>query len=214
MPFYPSMSIICQNEATPGRKKTPSCNLNIEKGSSEGKNSTPDAQPLPHANEGSLQIGGGNNTTCETLPTPGVDIGALCLGGDKNPPQGNQPFLIADRRALHLGSEKNAHDHPKRKQPQMPQTLKESEKGRIDEGMANALKNMAAAVQSLSKKPKKEDSYSVADVISALQAIPDMDDDLILDGVDFLEDERRARMFLALDANLRKKWLLRKLRPE
>ncbi|KAI4348857.1 hypothetical protein L6164_009527 [Bauhinia variegata] len=80
--------------------------------------------------------------------------------------------------------------------------------------MANVLKNMAVAVTSLTKKTKKEDNFSIDNVIGVLQSIPDMDDDLILDACDFLEDERRARMFLALDANLRRKWLLRKLRPE
>ncbi|KAJ8751788.1 hypothetical protein K2173_025974 [Erythroxylum novogranatense] len=50
--------------------------------------------------------------------------------------------------------------------------------------------------------------------IGALQALPDIDDDLLLDACDFLEDEKKAKTFLALDASLRKKWLLRKLRPQ
>uniref|UniRef100_A0A2N9H6K4 Myb/SANT-like domain-containing protein n=1 Tax=Fagus sylvatica TaxID=28930 RepID=A0A2N9H6K4_FAGSY len=78
---------------------------------------------------------------------------------------------------------------------------------------SDVLREMAVAVTSLTKKQKQENSISTEDVIDVLQAIPDMDDDLLLDACDFLEDEKRARMFLALDAPLRKKWLMRKLRP-
>lgn len=59
----------------------------------------------------------------------------------------------------------------------------------------------------------EQKSYTIEGAISALQEIPDIDDDVLLDGCDLLEDERKARTFLALDAPLRKKWLLRKLRP-
>nr|GMD92015.1 L10-interacting MYB domain-containing protein-like isoform X1 [Ipomoea batatas] len=46
------------------------------------------------------------------------------------------------------------------------------------------------------------------------EAYMDGDDDLLLDACDFLEDDNKAKVFLALDPGLRKKWLLRKLRPQ
>ena len=85
-----------------------------------------------------------------------------------------------------------------------------------EEGMASALREMATAVSSLSDKRKDENSNSVSieNVVKAVQALADMDEDLILDACDFLEDEIKAKTFMALDVKLRKKWLLRKLRPE
>uniref|UniRef100_A0A2N9H5D7 Myb/SANT-like domain-containing protein n=1 Tax=Fagus sylvatica TaxID=28930 RepID=A0A2N9H5D7_FAGSY len=115
--------------------------------------------------------------------------------------------------ALHSGGAKNISEQ-KRLQPDMPQTFQLSKKARrLHGGMADVLREMAVAVTSLTKKQKQENSISTEDVIDVLQAIPDMDDDLLLDACDLLEDEKRARMFLALDAPLRKKWLMRKLRP-
>ncbi|KAI8019643.1 L10-interacting MYB domain-containing protein [Camellia lanceoleosa] len=59
--------------------------------------------------------------------------------------------------------------------------------------------------------PSMDRYDSIAKAIDALQAISDIDDELLLDGYDLLEDERKAKAFLALDVNHRKKWLLRKL---
>lgn len=68
------------------------------------------------------------------------------------------------------------------------------------------------------KRARSSDEFdltlvSVEKVVEAIQALPEMDEELILDACDFLEDEKKARTFLALDFKLRKKWLLRKLRP-
>lgn len=81
-----------------------------------------------------------------------------------------------------------------------------------EQGMASVLQEMATAVSSLSTKKSDDNSVAIETVIEAVQALPDMDDDLVLDACDFLEDEKKAKTFLALDVKLRKKWLIRKLR--
>ncbi|XP_023514334.1 L10-interacting MYB domain-containing protein isoform X1 [Cucurbita pepo subsp. pepo] len=86
-----------------------------------------------------------------------------------------------------------------------------------DESMASALREMASFVSSLSDKKKNDDnssSISIETVIEAIQALPNMDEDLVLDACDLLEDEKKAKTFIALDVKLRRKWLIRKLRPE
>ncbi|RHN79394.1 putative Myb/SANT-like domain-containing protein [Medicago truncatula] len=153
------------------------------------------AQPPANADN----EGGGKNST--------RDEGSERIFTRKTQPQN------ADKEPLLLSAGKNISRQKKRHQTKAPATLNEPKKARnYNEGMSVALKHMAVAVTSLTNKTKKEDNFSVGNVMKVLQAIPDLDDDLILDACDFLEDEKRARLFLALPANLRKKWLLRKLR--
>ncbi|KAJ9537526.1 hypothetical protein OSB04_030259 [Centaurea solstitialis] len=74
-----------------------------------------------------------------------------------------------------------------------------------------AFTDMANVVSKLVNGKAEKNYVSIERAVDALQAIPDLDDDLLLDGCDILEDEKKAKTFLALDASLRKKWLLRKL---
>ncbi|KAI7980554.1 L10-interacting MYB domain-containing protein [Camellia lanceoleosa] len=76
-----------------------------------------------------------------------------------------------------------------------------------NEGMSSALREMATAVSCLADKKKDDEnssSISVENVIEAIQALPDMDEDFILDACDLLEDEKKAKTFLALDVKLRR----------
>lgn len=85
-----------------------------------------------------------------------------------------------------------------------------------NEGVVLAIREMATAVSSLADTRKEDDisnTIPVEIVVAAIQALPEMDEDLVLDACDFLEDEKKAKTFMALNAKLRKKWLLRKLRP-
>ncbi|KAI3472998.1 hypothetical protein Pfo_030081 [Paulownia fortunei] len=71
--------------------------------------------------------------------------------------------------------------------------------------------NITSVVTKLVNKEAGNNYFAIESAIDALQAIPNIDDELLLDSCDLLEDERKAKTFLALDATLRKKWLLRKL---
>ncbi|KAI3414376.1 uncharacterized protein J3R85_016374 [Psidium guajava] len=85
------------------------------------------------------------------------------------------------------------------------------------EGIVSIRPEMVTAAACLRDKKKDDEnsnSVPIEQVIEAVQALPDMDDDLILDACDFLEDEMKSKTFMALDVKLRKKWLLRKLRPQ
>ncbi|KAI9106959.1 hypothetical protein K1719_022487 [Acacia pycnantha] len=87
-------------------------------------------------------------------------------------------------------------------------------KPKHDQRIRKALSDMANAVKKLMNKEEKNDDRSFQNAISALQAMPDIDEELVIDACDLLEDERKAKTFLALDISLRKKWLMRKLRSQ
>lgn len=85
---------------------------------------------------------------------------------------------------------------------------------RTENSVQKTLSEMAGVVTRLMNM-KQHNNYKVVEgAIDALQAIPEIDDDLMLDACDLLEDEKKAKTFLALDVTLRKKWLLRKLRSQ
>ncbi|KAK1412492.1 hypothetical protein QVD17_33789 [Tagetes erecta] len=96
-----------------------------------------------------------------------------------------------------------------------PENLKK--KARVDEErLLSAVQEMSNAVSCLVEKRKldiegNQNFIDVESVIAGVQALPDVDDDFILDACDLLEDDNKAKTFLALDVRLRKKWLIRKL---
>lgn len=104
-------------------------------------------------------------------------------------------------------------DQGRKRQTAVPSAMEDSRKAqKTMEGMQEVLDEMTGMITLVNNKEDKN-SISIESAIDALQAIPDIDDDLLLDACDLLEDDKKAKTFLALDVTLRKKWLLRKLRP-
>ncbi|XP_043721145.1 L10-interacting MYB domain-containing protein-like [Telopea speciosissima] len=118
----------------------------------------------------------------------------------------------------HLGGDIDASDQKNKCRFRASSTSQHSKKVRRSNcgGMMEAIREMASAVTSLADKNKENNncnSVSIENVIEAVQAVPELDEELLLDACDFLEDEKMAKTFLALDVKLRKRWLVRKLRP-
>ncbi|KAL8195892.1 hypothetical protein R6Q57_025382 [Mikania cordata] len=101
----------------------------------------------------------------------------------------------------------------KKRVKKMPLGLERSEKLQKNqsEDIKEAFTDMVNVVSKLVNGKTDRNYSAIEKEIDALQAIPDIDDDLLLDGCDILEDEKKSKTFLALDASLRKKWLLRKV---
>ncbi|KAK0583103.1 hypothetical protein LWI29_033432 [Acer saccharum] len=120
--------------------------------------------------------------------------------------------------SAHMGSKTNTKNKRQSENLSNPTGLKKAKSRDEGVGVAIALRDMVTAVSSLSDRKNigenSSNTISIEHVIAAVQVLPDMDEDLVLDACDFLEDELKAKTFMALDVKLRKKWLLRKLRPQ
>lgn len=137
-----------------------------------------------------------------------------CLGKETEitAPEIEMDGASRDKRIL-TGNTQMSGDESKRptetpSESQRPRKVRKTGGNRMEE----ALSEIAGVVKRLVNKKENKNCKLIESAIDALQAIPDIDDELMLDACDLLEDEKKAKTFLALDITLRRKWLLRKLR--
>ncbi|KAI3901037.1 hypothetical protein MKW92_003728, partial [Papaver armeniacum] len=80
------------------------------------------------------------------------------------------------------------------------------------EGMVEEIHLMVSAVNNIAtKKEENRNSSLEKSVVDALEEIPDLDDFLFMQGLNLLEDKKKAKIFIALSGDRRQNWLLSKL---
>uniref|UniRef100_A0A5B7CCL9 At2g29880-like C-terminal domain-containing protein n=1 Tax=Davidia involucrata TaxID=16924 RepID=A0A5B7CCL9_DAVIN len=110
---------------------------------------------------------------------------------------------------VELCNKKGKHKPITSSSSRQPKKLKKS----TGESMVDALTAMASAVSSLVEQKKETyNSIKAINVVEALDAIPDLEEDIYMDACDLLEDEGKSKIFVSLDVSKRKTWLIRKLR--
>ncbi|KAF6156990.1 hypothetical protein GIB67_039751 [Kingdonia uniflora] len=102
----------------------------------------------------------------------------------------------------------------KRKLSEITSHAEDNKKGKrsTGEGMIDALKSIASAVNGM--KTRRSKSEKKPNVIEALDAISGLLEGNYLKACDLLEDEGKTRMFLSLAKNKRKTWLMWKINPK
>ncbi|GAV63187.1 Myb_DNA-bind_3 domain-containing protein [Cephalotus follicularis] len=81
----------------------------------------------------------------------------------------------------------------------------------FEDEMQEAFDERPGFGKTLGNNAENEDHNCIETVVDALQAIPDMDDVLFLEACKLLVDDKIVEMFLAMDVNRRRKWLLKRL---
>ncbi|KAL5835617.1 hypothetical protein ACOSQ4_015114 [Xanthoceras sorbifolium] len=104
----------------------------------------------------------------------------------------------------------------KKKKRKSPSSSTVARSRKVQRPMQEALDEMAGVIKmtwsGYEEDEKEKDYSSIENIVDALQAVPDMNDELFLEACQLLEDEKKAKMFVEMDVSRRRKWLLRKLR--
>ncbi|KAA8539078.1 hypothetical protein F0562_025770 [Nyssa sinensis] len=110
---------------------------------------------------------------------------------------------ICNKKGKHKTVASSSSRHPKK--------LKKS----TGERMVDALTAIASTVSSLVEQKKETyNSLKSINVVEALDAIPDLEENIYMDACDLLEDEGKAKIFVSLDVSKKKACLIRKLRTK
>lgn len=104
-----------------------------------------------------------------------------------------------------------SHQRKKRKSATLSTSALTRKAQRTIEEMQGAVEDKPREVKPFVGSEEEKDYSSIERIVSALQTVPDMDDELFLEACELLEDERNAKMFVAMDVTARRKWLLKKL---
>lgn len=112
-----------------------------------------------------------------------------------------------------LAAEFEISDFRKKRKPSGSSTLALPRKTRKPcQEMQEALYENSSIVETAQLVFKEDQSFSsIESIVDALQAVPGMDDELFLEASKLLEMEGNAKMFVTMDVNQRRKWLLSKL---
>ncbi|KAK7843292.1 hypothetical protein CFP56_012755 [Quercus suber] len=122
-------------------------------------------------------------------------------------------WLLKKLQRFHTETSMKKHRRRKRKSaPSSTSACIQRVRRTIKKETQEAVEGKPCVVKTYLGTEEDKDYSSIECIAAALQTVPDMDDEIFLEACELLEDEREAKMFVAMDVTARRKWLLKKLR--